>query len=297
MQSTSTSDAMPREERPVPPRRGCGACGSQNVAYVCDLPIYIKGGNLPDTIWRCADCGTYIRAADYDEITQRGHFEVASYTNPDSEERLYRSRKDFFRFIIRLCEQSLGRPIAGARVLDVGCAYGHLLDLLREHGASTTGIEIVDRLREQVARHGHTAYASPDEIPTSERFDAITMLDCLYLFEEPCSALKLYHGILAKDGCLLIRVTNRTPLFSFLRFLGRPVGDAHFGDGKHCFSYRGLKRLLSDAGFSIERIILWEKGKRHQRMAARMYYLLSFILSLIVRRPLTPGLIVIARPG
>jgi len=54
-----------------------------------------------------------------------------------------------------------------ARVLDVGAAYGHLLDLYREKGAECAGIEIVDWLRDRLHEKGCAVFKTAGEIPDS----------------------------------------------------------------------------------------------------------------------------------
>jgi hypothetical protein len=96
------------------------------------------------------------------------------------------------------------------------------------------------------------------------------MLDGLYYFEKPGDALRRTWKLLAPNGILIIRITNRTPLINILRIFKRPITDRHIGDAKHNFSDRGIRHLLEDRGLRIEKTLLREKGKRHQSFTTRL---------------------------
>jgi SAM-dependent methyltransferase len=273
----------------------CGACQSRDLLRVAKLPIYIRDGTIPDSIWRCTDCGSYQRAISFRKITALGHFDVASYTNPAAEERLRTSRHHFFLNLIQILERSHGTPLAGQRCLDIGCSYGHMLDLLRERGAETTGLEIVDRLRPLAAAKGHTLLSTLPDPHDGKRFDIIIMIDSLYLIDDPLAYLIRLRTLLSDDGRFIFRVTHRAPLFDLIRFLRQPLTDRFIGDCKHHFSYRGLRQLLAKAGYCVERVILREKGKRHRDWPSRIYYALTPPLSRLTGCKLTPGLIILAR--
>lgn len=136
-----------------------------------------------------------------------------------------------------------------------------------------------------------------EDVPPTKTYEIITMVDVLYLFEKPGDALRRARTLLASDGILVIRLTNCTPLINVLRAVRRPITDRHLGDAKHNFSVRGIRRLLEDCGFRIEKTLLREQGKVHRGITTRLYYQLSLMLSVITRQKLTPGLILLARPA
>ena len=275
----------------------CGACRSDSVSYVCDSTLYVPGGILPDTIWKCDGCGTYFRGVNYDDPLVRTHFDATSYTVPEVEGQLQASRIGFFEHIIHLGSGHNRTPGPNTRILDVGAAYGHLLDLYRQKGAECAGIEIVDWLRDRLREKGFRAFKSVGQIPEGAVFEVITMIDSLYYVQCPGDLLRELRRHLHPDGVLILRVANRTPVFHALRLLRRAIPRDVFGDVKYNLSFRGVQHLLADAGYRIKRVVLNEKGKKMAMRTRWLYYKLSLLASHLTGRKLTPGMILICRRG
>ncbi len=273
----------------------CGACQHRPASRIGSATLYVHEGSLPDTLWRCPECGTYIRGLDFDDPIVQTHFEVASYTDPQREQQLLESRIGFFEHIAALALPPGQAAETQPQVLDVGPAYGHLLDIFRKKGADGSAIEIVDRLSAKLRERGITTYRSAGQIPDNVRFDIITIIDSLYCLQSPADTLRMLRNHLATDGILILRVTNRAPLLDILRLLNRPITNSLVGDAKHNFSFPGIARLLSDTGFSVERVVLNERGKRIARLKTWLYYKCSLAASKITGLKLTPGMILVCR--
>ncbi|MBI5868774.1 MAG: class I SAM-dependent methyltransferase [candidate division Zixibacteria bacterium] len=223
------------------------------------------------------------------------HFNVTSYTVPEREEQMRSARTEFFRSIIDLASRCANAPATGPRVLDIGVAYGHLIELYRETGAECTALEIVDQLRERLLAKGYAAYKTALEIPADARFDVITAIDSFYYFEQPVELLRELRPHLKSEGVLIIRLANRTPVFRLLQMLGRPISRDLFGDVKHNFTYGAIRLLLEKTGYRIERTVLTEKGKKGMPFPKWLYYKLSPAVSRITGMKLTPGMILVCR--
>jgi SAM-dependent methyltransferase len=254
---------------------------------------------LPDrdiatTIWRCSDCGTYSREIDLEDPALKCHFDVASYTNAEKEAKFRSVRMGYFVYISELLERSLDRPLKGARILDVGTAYGHFLELLKEQDAFPEGVEIVAALRARGAERGHVVHdCIPDNPP--QRYDAVTVIDSLYYTNDPLATLQRIRRLLIPGGSVLIRVANRTWLLDLLRTLGIVIHRHRFGDAKYNFSPDGMLQLLDRAGFRVEEIIWDERGKADPRWMIRWYYKVSQILCKYLSLRVTPGMLIVAR--
>ncbi len=274
----------------------CDACGGSNLETCGTAPFYTAGDPIISRLIRCMACGTWFRDLDVTTPAAVSHFRVASYTNPDNETRFLRRRSPFFRYIYNLSRQQLGEKKARLRMLDVGCSYGHLLDIFAANGHEAHGIEINEELRARCHQKGHVLYQSAEELPTTATFDVIAIIDTLYYYNEPAAILRRLREHLAEDGLLIIRVTNRTHLLKIARMFRRPITTNLLGDSKWCFSPRGIQTLCRRTGFRIRALQLREPGKRFQSRAKSLYYSLTPVFSRIVGYPLTPGIILICQP-
>lgn len=272
----------------------CGACGQAASEQVAILPFYLPDRDIETPIWRCAECGTYSRDIDLDDPVLKRHFDVASYTDPTTEERFRSVRSGYFVYLSQILKSRLNTALKGLRVLDVGTAYGHFLDQLKSEGASVEGVEIVAALRKRAAERGLIVHESiPSE--TSGRFDIITVIDSLYYANDPLASLKSLSGLLAPGGLLLIRIANRTWLLDFSRAVGLAIHRDRFGDAKYNFSPEGILLLLSRAGFRVDEVIWKEKGKADPRWLIRQFYRITPLLSMYLSLRVAPGMLLIAK--
>lgn len=273
----------------------CGGCGLSVGEPVGVIPFYLPGRDIQTPIWRCSECGTYIRDVDLLNPELQRHFEVASYTDLTAEHRIRAVRAGFFDYVLQLLRAHLERPLTGLRVLDFGCAYGHFLERLRDLDIPAEGVELVRALRETVRQRGMTVHAQPPQ-PGTVTFDIIVAIDSLYYTNDPASTLKELRALLAPNGCLLIRVANRTWLLDLLHQLGLAIGNDRFGDAKYNFSIEGTLSLIRRAGFQVSEVHWSERGKADPRPLIRLYYKAASLSSEYMSLRITPGMLVLARP-
>jgi len=163
-------------------------------------------------------------------------------------EALYRSAR--FRLIRRF-------P-AGGKLLDVGCAYGRFLEMMRDAGWHVEGIEVCNAAAELCRLRGleikHTTLADASLPPV--RYDAVTLFYVLEHLCDPIEGLRKVHSALKAGGICLARVPHTTPLVKLLARLGRRnnLYDLPF----HLFDYSPevLERIFEAAGFRNVRITI-----------------------------------------
>jgi ubiquinone/menaquinone biosynthesis C-methylase UbiE len=150
--------------------------------------------------------------------------------------------------------EALG-PLAGRRVLDVGCGTGWLLrDLLGSDadgwGAGVDPSAEMVRLAAAGAGH-HAAFALADagSLPFADRaFDAVVSSNSLHHWDEPERALAELARVTAPRGTLVITDWCRdVPLFRPYAFL-LPALDRTV---HRVYSLAELQRLVGQAGFSV----------------------------------------------
>jgi SAM-dependent methyltransferase len=141
------------------------------------------------------------------------------------------------------------------RVLDVGCGMGQFMAAMQQRGWESVGIDQSDRavtyVKETLGLEAYLGQLEDLAMPEAE-FDAVTMWDSLEHLHYPKAALREIWRLLRPGGYLLIRVPS---LDSLDRRIFK-TNWAGFDAPRHlvCFARHTLMRIVSDCGFSPERI-------------------------------------------
>ena len=121
---------------------------------------------------------------------------------------------------VRLEFVAARRPLAGARVLDVGCGGGLLSEAMARAGAEVTAIDLADDLVRVARLHALESGVKVDyrvqavealaaEAPAS--FDAVTCMEMLEHVPDPGAILQACATLLKPGGQLFVSTLNRTP--------------------------------------------------------------------------------------
>jgi len=111
-------------------------------------------------------------------------------------------------------------PLAGARVLDVGCGAGLLSEALAREGAQVTALDLAPELIDVAQLHLLESGLQVDyrlqsvedlaaEAPAS--FDAITCMEMLEHVPDPAAVIRACAALLKPGGQLFVSTLNRTP--------------------------------------------------------------------------------------
>ena len=195
-------------------KRSCILCGRPEV------PLLVKFRNL--TVGRCPHC----QAAMVLAIDAEGE--------PDADDYSARYEQERHNHKAGLCWDLLRRHTNGLdgvqSVLDIGCGEGEFLDLAKEAGLRTAGMDLSPEAVTIAALRGHQIFRhSATELlfPTRARFDVITMWDLLEHLTHPGRSLKLAYELLAPRGRLFVvtpmmgSIFDRVGLASHRMSLGR----------------------------------------------------------------------------
>jgi 2-polyprenyl-3-methyl-5-hydroxy-6-metoxy-1,4-benzoquinol methylase len=230
--------------------------GSTTDLYACTSTAYGMCG----PIVKCRRCGLVYQSPvpSADEIIDAYDGVVDQRYEEERSGRIETFTRDLM---------AVERHERGGRLLDVGCHLGLFLDVARERGWETTGVEpsrwSVERARErgQDVRHG-----TLDTIHFAEEsFDVVTMWDVAEHLTDPLAELKRIHSLLRPDGLLALSTMNVDALFP--RIVGRRwpwYMQMHLV----YFSRRTLHNMLTKAGYRVVEVT------PHRRVV-RLSYLVS----------------------
>lgn len=147
---------------------------------------------------------------------------------------------------VRLDYVAARMPLAGARVLDVGCGGGLLSEALARQGAQVTAIDLAPELVKVARLHRLESGLEVDyrvqsvedlaaEAPGS--FDAITCMEMLEHVPRPGAILEACATLLKPGGKLFLSTLNRTPAAFAVAIVGAeyvarllPRGTHHYQD-------------------------------------------------------------------
>jgi len=245
---------------PAPDLLSVDRCPSCGVAE--HHPVLPAHGGIE--LVRCDGCGLVHATAGYAPRFLDDHYAdrarrvpagaVPSAPRPGSERK---------RHALVLYDRLTGGRLCpappGALALDVGCGPGLLLDLLREAGYGTVGIERSGAAAEAIAA-GHRVLAidiedQREELP--ERFSLITLTHLLEHLRRPVDALRWVAAHLADDGIAIVEVPNWDDLARPL--WGPRYRPLELGDHLSFFERRTLTSLALRAGLRVE--TLWSAAQ------------------------------------
>ena len=112
-------------------------------------------------------------------------------------------------------------PLAGKRVLDVGCGGGILSDSMARRGAEVLGIDLASkalRVAELHALEAQTPQVSYREVSVealaeeeTATFDAVTCMEMLEHVPDPASVVRACAALVKPGGWVFISTINRNP--------------------------------------------------------------------------------------
>ena len=120
-------------------------------------------------------------------------------------------------------------PLAGQKVLDVGCGGGILSEAMAQRGAEVTGIDMgeaplaVARLHQlesgvEVTYRQITAEALAEEMPG--QFHVVTCLEMLEQVPDPASIIQACYSLVKPGGHVFFSTINRNPKAYLFAIIG-----------------------------------------------------------------------------
>ena len=174
------------------------------------------------------------------------------FGDPQADANDQLAKRPFFRRraheLLEAIERIQGRP---GRLLDVGCGIGTELEVARDRGWQTKGIELSPALLKVARASGLDVRAVPlaDAGFPAASFDCVTVNHALERIPRVRPLLTTVRRVLRPDGLLFISVPN---LDAWPHRVGAHRLGLAFDHGRHLFfTPATLDRLLRTTGFSI----------------------------------------------
>ena len=120
-------------------------------------------------------------------------------------------------------------PLAGKRVLDVGCGGGILAEAMAARGAQVTGIDLADKPLQVAELHAlesgarvsyrkTSAEALAAQVPAS--FDVVTCMEMLEHVPDPAQTVRACATLARPGGAVFFSTINRNPKSFLLAIVG-----------------------------------------------------------------------------
>jgi len=237
---THTISETTAEERA---RFDCVGCGGRRSGWSPVVPADPE--TRPFDLFRCADCGLVQQHPRVKSTSLAGLYGEDYYVfDEPSPDRWARAVQ---QYVIHILPHETGSP---KRLLDVGCALGHLAVLARERGWRVVGLDISPRaVSRAVADFGLDVRAGrlSQYRSTLPPFDLVFLGDVIEHVPDPRRLLSDVHALLAPDGLVCIDTPNfggRWRRLGRRRWLGLNRYHVNFFDAD-C-----IASLLSQEGFA-----------------------------------------------
>jgi 2-polyprenyl-6-hydroxyphenyl methylase/3-demethylubiquinone-9 3-methyltransferase len=185
---------------------------------------------------------------------------------------------------VRLGYVAARAPLAGSRVLDVGCGGGLLSEAMARAGAEVTAIDLGEDLIKVARLHGlesgltvdyrlQPVEALADEMPGA--FDTVTCMEMLEHVPDPGAILEACARLLKPGGRLFVSTLNRTPAAFALAIVGAEYIARLLPRGTH--QYRDfikpseLAAWLRASGLELEDVsgMVYEPWRNAARLSSR----------------------------
>ena len=155
------------------------------------------------------------------------------------------------------------RPLAGLRVLDIGCGGGLASEAMARAGAQVTGIDIVERSIEVARQHAqrsglnidYRCQAAEDLLATGvEPFDWVLNLEVVEHVNDLPNFLNTTAQLVKPGGYQVVATINRNPLSGLVAIFGAEYVLRLLPKGTHQYSKlvkpAELAQYLMDSGLS-----------------------------------------------
>ncbi len=267
----------------------CNFCGKKDFKFVLEKSSS-KGDKFQ--VQKCKYCGllqtnprpTFLEIQEYysseyfRKRTDRGY---DNYYSPQVQSQI---EKVLLLNLHDLKFFDYEKTLHDKKVLDIGCAYGYFLNLLRNRGWQTLGIDIAEEpirlAREKLSLNVIQEDFLKWDTQATNKFHLITLWASLEHLHYPKETLKkIYEHLLPKG-----RIILSTCRYGFLARL-QGINWRYMNVPEHLYFYTlsQLKKQLSEIGFQFVAQITYGSGLTTKSNASLLYNFSKKILDPLVK--------------
>lgn len=222
----------------------CPICGSNKNIF------YYKKNNCD--LHRCFNCKlvfVWPVPANLQDVYQENYYKGASVNNDTFGYSDYDKDKEPMREIFISYLKKLEKLSPGKKIFDIGCANGYFLDLAKQRGWQTYGVEISGYGANEARKKGHKVFHSPDLSGIDLKFDCITMWDVLEHLESPVEYMQSVNKLLNINGIVAINTIDKSSWWA--KFWGTRWNAIVPPEHLLFFSRNNLLLLIKNTKFNI----------------------------------------------
>ena len=158
-------------------------------------------------------------------------------------------------------------PLAGKKVLDIGCGGGILTESMAKKGADATGIDLSEKALKVADLHSLEAEVqvryqciSAEDMALAEpgQYDIVTCMEMLEHVPDPASIVKAAATLVKPGGHVFFSTINRNPKAYLLAVLGAEYVLRMLPKGTHDYAKfltpAELSQFIRTAGLQLESI-------------------------------------------
>lgn len=245
----------------------CNTCGSSNREVITTGREHEYDNTTDDvfTVVRCKDCGLYYLNPRPD-VSELPIIYPPNYYAYKIEESYDQSQRQnlYYKFRYAMIRAGLERVLSllpkgqKVKVLDIGCADGHVLNWFRRvhtHEVETYGVDMNAEAIEKARQQGHSVYLGRfEDVDLPEKFfDFIWASHVIEHVPDPKGFAQKAYGILKPGGVFWFWTPNINSLDAKW-FRHQHWGAYHFPRHWVFYDPDSVKKLAELTGFKLEHI-------------------------------------------
>jgi len=234
----------------------CYLCHNDDFELITEKIRY----DAPKRAYRCRKCGLVFLSPGMTPEEERTFYEqeygiIFSSEKGTTPDKLFQARLPDAKMYFEWIKNSVGKD---AHCLEIGCASGYFLSVLRDNVAGVWGVETHNLLRDYCNTQGIRAFSSLDEC-RNHRFDAVFTFFLLEHIGNPVEFLHEIESVMKPGGKIFIVVPNVCD--ALLSLYDIPAFQSFYFTPAHQFYYskETLTRVLEKAG--LEEIAVFPKQR------------------------------------